>query len=56
MQRQVHGIISGFTQKDTGHHHTFYQLELVPSAARLALRHNSRIFQQLNGNYSPGAA
>ncbi|MCE0555893.1 contractile injection system protein, VgrG/Pvc8 family [Motilimonas sp. E26] len=27
-------------------HHTFYRLELVPSAARLTLRQNSRIFQQ----------
>ncbi|KJF92074.1 type VI secretion protein VgrG, partial [Photobacterium angustum] len=44
-QQQWHGIIRRFTQGDTGHHHTLYQVEFVPPAARLALRHNSRIFQ-----------
>ncbi|MCE0559231.1 type VI secretion system tip protein VgrG [Motilimonas sp. E26] len=46
--RYVHGIVSAFEQGDMGHHHTFYRLTIEPSAARLALRHNSRIFQQLN--------
>ncbi|EKO3449372.1 type VI secretion system tip protein VgrG, partial [Vibrio fluvialis] len=30
---------------NTGHHHTFYSLTLVPALERLSLRHNSRIFQ-----------
>ncbi|MFO6422431.1 type VI secretion system Vgr family protein [Motilimonas sp. KMU-193] len=45
--RFVHGVISAFTQKDTGHHHTLYQLSLTAAAQRLTLRQNSRIFQQL---------
>ncbi|WP_318486767.1 type VI secretion system Vgr family protein [Photobacterium leiognathi] len=44
-QQQWRGIVRQFTQGDTGHHHTFYQVELVPPFARLALRQNSRIFQ-----------
>lgn len=44
--RHVHGIVSQFSQGDIGHHHSFYQVTLVPAAARLSLRHNSRIFQQ----------
>lgn len=46
LQHQVSGIVSQFTKGDSGHHFTRYQLTLVPAAARLALRHNSRIFQQ----------
>ncbi|MCL1060803.1 type VI secretion system tip protein VgrG [Shewanella benthica] len=46
VQRQVHGIVSQFSKGDTGHHHTQYQLTLVPALARLKLRQNSRIFQQ----------
>ncbi|MFA9396095.1 MAG: type VI secretion system tip protein TssI/VgrG [Halodesulfovibrio sp.] len=41
-----HGIISEFRQGDTGHHHTMYEVALVPSIARLALRQNTRMFQQ----------
>lgn len=41
-----HGIISEFRQGDTGHHHTMYEVTLVPSIARLALRQNTRMFQQ----------
>ncbi|MGY2573340.1 type VI secretion system Vgr family protein [Vibrio sp. C8] len=43
--QRVHGIVRAFTQKDIGHHHTFYSLILVPALERLSLRHNSRIFQ-----------
>ncbi len=44
--QRVHGIIRQFNQGDTGHHHSFYSVTLVPSLERLSLRHNSRIFQQ----------
>jgi type VI secretion system secreted protein VgrG len=44
--QKVHGIIRNFSKGDTGHHHTFYSLTLVPSLERLSLRQNSRIFQQ----------
>ncbi|MBY8149938.1 type VI secretion system tip protein VgrG [Vibrio fluvialis] len=43
--QRVNGIVRRFTQCDTGHHHTFYSLTLVPALERLSLRHNSRIFQ-----------
>ncbi len=46
VQRQVHGIVSQFSKGDSGHHHTQYQLTLVPALSRLKLRQNSRIFQQ----------
>lgn len=45
LQRNVCGIVKAFTKGDTGHHHTFYSLQLVPPVERLSLRHNSRIFQ-----------
>ncbi|WP_342606999.1 type VI secretion system Vgr family protein [Vibrio tritonius] len=45
--RRVNGIVRSFTQGDIGHHFSFYSLTLVPSLERLALRQNSRIFQQL---------
>lgn len=48
VQRHVHGIASAFSQGDTGHHHSHYQLTLSAAAKRLGLRQNSRIFQQLN--------
>ncbi|WP_260260533.1 type VI secretion system Vgr family protein [Vibrio intestinalis] len=44
--KTIHGIASSFSQADSGHHHSFYSLTLVPSLKRLALRQNSRIFQQ----------
>jgi len=44
-QQVWHGIVKGFEQGDTGHHHTFYRLVMVPALSRLSLRHNSRIFQ-----------
>ncbi|MBY8122187.1 type VI secretion system tip protein VgrG [Vibrio fluvialis] len=43
--QRVNGIVRRFTQGETGHHHTFYSLTLVPALERLSLRHNSRIFQ-----------
>lgn len=46
LERVIHGVVRAFTKGDTGHHHTFYSLVLVPSIERLALRHNSRIFQK----------
>ncbi|MCE0495147.1 type VI secretion system Vgr family protein [Vibrio salinus] len=44
--QKVHGIVRSFSKGDTGHHHTFYSITVVPSLERLSLRHNSRIFQQ----------
>ncbi|WGY45797.1 type VI secretion system tip protein TssI/VgrG [Vibrio sp. ABG19] len=43
--QRVHGVVRAFSCGDTGHHHTFYSLTLVPALERLSLRHNSRIFQ-----------
>lgn len=43
--QRVNGIVRDFTQGDTGHHHSFYTVTLVPALERLSLRHNSRIFQ-----------
>ncbi|WP_260262116.1 type VI secretion system tip protein TssI/VgrG [Vibrio intestinalis] len=42
----IHGVVKSFTRKDTGHHHTFYSMLVVPALERLSLRQNSRIFQQ----------
>lgn len=44
--QKVHGIIRRFSRGDTGYHHSFYSLTLVPSLERLSLRSNSRIFQK----------
>jgi len=44
--RHIHGVVSAFSKADTGHKHTQYHIKLVPAMARLALRSNSRIFQQ----------
>ncbi|WIH29696.1 type VI secretion system Vgr family protein [Photobacterium damselae] len=46
LQQSWQGIVSRFIQSDVGHHHTFYEVSLVPPLARLSLRQNSRIFQQ----------
>ena len=46
VERHVHGIVSQFSKGDSGHHHTQYSITLVPALSRLALRQNSRIFQQ----------
>ena len=45
-KRHINGVVRRFAQSNTGHHHSFYELELVPALARLQLRHNCRIFQQ----------
>ena len=46
--QRINGIVRNFTQGETGHHHTFYSLTLVPDIERLSLRHNSRIFQSIS--------
>ncbi|MCE0559156.1 type VI secretion system tip protein VgrG [Motilimonas sp. E26] len=48
IQKQINGIVSAFTQAEIGYHHTGYKLTLTAAIARLSLRQNSRIFQQLN--------
>ncbi|MBK4826238.1 type VI secretion system tip protein VgrG [Pectobacterium carotovorum subsp. carotovorum] len=45
LKRRVSGIISGFTQGDTGFRCTRYQAEVRPALWRLGLRANARIFQ-----------
>lgn len=45
LTQRVHGIVRSFTQGNIGHHHTFYNVTLVPALERLSLRYNSRIFQ-----------
>ncbi|MFJ5316446.1 type VI secretion system Vgr family protein [Pectobacterium versatile] len=45
LKRRVSGIISGFTQGDTGFRRTRYQAEVRPALWRLELRTNARIFQ-----------
>ncbi|WP_420916259.1 type VI secretion system tip protein VgrG [Pectobacterium carotovorum] len=45
LKRRVSGIVSGFTQGDTGFRRTRYQLEVRPALWRLGLRTNARIFQ-----------
>ncbi|WP_318418492.1 type VI secretion system Vgr family protein [Photobacterium leiognathi] len=45
LKQQWFGIVAGFIQGDTGHHHTLYQVQMIPPIGRLSLRHNSRIFQ-----------
>lgn len=45
LQQTWYGVVRKFSQGDTGHHHTFYTLVMVPSLSRLSLRQNSRIFQ-----------
>lgn len=45
LKRRVSGVISAFTQGDTGFRRTRYQAEVRPSLWRLGLRTNARIFQ-----------
>ncbi|MEH0876467.1 type VI secretion system tip protein VgrG [Pectobacterium cacticida] len=45
LKRRVSGIVSGFTQGDTGFRRTRYQAEVRPALWRLGLRTNARIFQ-----------
>ncbi|WJM83582.1 contractile injection system protein, VgrG/Pvc8 family [Pectobacterium brasiliense] len=42
LKRRVSGIISGFTQGDTGFRRTRYQIEVRPALWRLGLRTNAR--------------
>jgi len=44
--RHVHGLISAFSQGDTGNCRTRYQAVIEPKLARAGLRSNWRIFQQ----------
>ncbi len=46
--RHVWGIVTAWVQRDSGFHRTRYTAVIEPSLARLALRSNCRIFQQLN--------
>ncbi|WP_249976638.1 type VI secretion system tip protein VgrG, partial [Vreelandella olivaria] len=46
--RRIHGIAAEFSRGDTGHRRTFYSLVLRPALWRLSLRHNSRIFQNVD--------
>ncbi|MDY4298822.1 type VI secretion system tip protein TssI/VgrG [Pseudomonas salmasensis] len=43
--RYVHGLVSLFTQGDTGFHRTRYTVVIEPTLARFDLRSNWRIFQ-----------
>ncbi len=44
--QRTHGVVSRFTQTGSGHHHSHYELTLVPAVMRLSLHHDRRIFQQ----------
>ncbi|MFR0716265.1 type VI secretion system Vgr family protein [Enterobacterales bacterium BD_CKDN230030183-1A_HGKHYDSX7] len=44
--RHVHGLVSSFTQGETGFYRTRYHAVIEPQLARAALRSNWRIFQQ----------
>ncbi|QCR09841.1 type VI secretion system tip protein VgrG [Brenneria rubrifaciens] len=45
LRRRVSGIVSAFSQGDTGFRRTRYQAEVRPALWRLGLRSNARIFQ-----------
>ncbi|PRN01745.1 type VI secretion protein VgrG [Pseudomonas sp. LLC-1] len=45
-QRYVHGLVSTFSQGETGFHRTRYRALVEPVLARAGLRSNWRIFQQ----------
>ncbi|MEG0245116.1 MAG: type VI secretion system tip protein TssI/VgrG [Pseudomonas sp.] len=44
--RYVHGLVSSFSQGETGHRRTYYHALIEPQLARANLRSNWRIFQQ----------
>ncbi|MBK5003666.1 type VI secretion system Vgr family protein [Pseudomonas sp. S32] len=44
--RHVHGLVSSFSQSETGFYRTRYRALVEPTLARAALRSNWRIFQQ----------
>lgn len=43
--RYVHGLVSSFSQGESGFHRTFYHARVEPQLARARLRSNWRIFQ-----------
>lgn len=45
LQRRICGVVSEFTQGESGFRRTRYRLTVQPALWRLGLRHNSRIFQ-----------
>ena len=47
LQRRVSGIVSRFTQGDTGFRRTRYEIQVHPALWRAGLRTNSRIFQAM---------
>ena len=47
LQRRVNGVVSQFSQGDTGFRRTRYRLAVRPALWRLSLRHNARMFQAL---------
>ncbi|MFH1896735.1 MAG: type VI secretion system tip protein TssI/VgrG [Candidatus Desantisbacteria bacterium] len=47
-KRYIHGIISRFSQHESGAHHTVYVAELVPMVWLLSLRAQSRVFQNMS--------
>ncbi|MGL5238734.1 MAG: contractile injection system protein, VgrG/Pvc8 family, partial [Plesiomonas shigelloides] len=47
LQRRVNGVVSQFSQGDTGFRRTRYRLAVRPALWRLSLRHNVRMFQAL---------
>ncbi len=44
--RRVTGAVARFARGDTGHRRTHYEIAIRPALWRLALRHNSRIFEE----------
>ncbi|WP_342315624.1 type VI secretion system tip protein VgrG [Lysobacter sp. FW306-1B-D06B] len=48
VERTVVGIVTAFEQCEAGFHRTRYRAVVESPLARLTLRHNSRIFQQVN--------
>ncbi|KAB7680340.1 type VI secretion system tip protein VgrG, partial [Plesiomonas shigelloides] len=45
LQRRISGVVSQFSQGDTGFRRTRYSMQVKPALWRLSLRHNARIFQ-----------
>ncbi|MDR0183452.1 type VI secretion system Vgr family protein [Lysobacter arvi] len=48
VERTVVGLVTAFEQDETGFHRTRFRATVQSPLTRLALRHNSRIFQQVN--------
>ena len=45
LQRRISGVVSQFSQGDTGFRRTRYSMQVKPALWRLSLHHNARIFQ-----------